>query len=397
MLVETKGSEWDDAGLVFFERERRVRFLYANVAERFCFPQQYAFYRGQVVEWMLDAGEVLRLERSTVHSAVSCFDEYFARNKGVSCNVWQLLASACILVAAKCEETESDPAVLHKLHALNAGFYSKSAIVRMEQELLRILEWDVVRVSAIPFIYYFMEIDMTSTMDTPMHDGWVCLSGKQGSEPARSKGVSTQADRRQGRSPLAYALLAESLRFADIALRASSIALSYRPSVVAAASILCASHQLPGSIEAGLRLGQFLSDAASDVQACLAGIEDLCQHQVSRRPILSSVKSSQSPRSVMELAAYLERTAASQENISGDAHEDSYLLSSESLFFDRTFYPSGAPKKRPRLCMPPPVVPFRGGGDGDHETSGLGLSSSSSALVPEEVDVMCSEELDDAL
>jgi len=50
MLVETKGSEWDDAGLVFFERERRVRFLYANVAERFCFPQQYAFYRGQVVE-----------------------------------------------------------------------------------------------------------------------------------------------------------------------------------------------------------------------------------------------------------------------------------------------------------------------------------------------------------
>ncbi|KAF6001282.1 hypothetical protein F1559_002401 [Cyanidiococcus yangmingshanensis] len=389
MSVASSEHGWDDTGFVFFEREQRVRFLLSDGGESCLVDDQYIEHRSDVVDWMVDAGEALRLERNTVHSAVSCFDEFFARRGCVDRGVWQLLASACMLVAAKCEETESDFSILSKLHALNYGMFPKLAMVRMEQELLRTLEWDVVRASAVQFIYYFMET------------GTVAAGAQLSFEQASVSGMFRRcsfSDKKCGdqlggyvrHSSHDYVLLAESLRLADLALRAACVSLFYRPSVIAAACIVCANAHLPVTCSLNQRLFQFLSDAGDDVQPCAAAIGDLCRSQSASVAKLERLKSSQSPRSVMEIGECLDGTVAFEESISGP-HGKKWNPTELGSSMENCICVSPHPSKRQRMNVPLPFTSL--GYIREHLPPGW-------CETPKEcagIDVACSEELDDSL
>jgi hypothetical protein len=389
MSAVSEENGWDDSGFVFFEREQRVRFLLSEGGQSNLIDDHYVQHRGDVIDWMIDAGEVLRLERNTVHNAVSCFDEFFARKGGVDRGVWQLLASACILVAAKCEETESASLILDKLHALNYGIFPKLAMVRMEQELLRTLEWDVIRTSAIQFIYYFLEISYISAGER-MSLGLASIPPERGLFNSVDENSLDQTGHKTSRSSPGQVLLAESLRLAGLALRATNVSLFYRPSVVAAACITSAKLHLSPTCVLNQKLLQFLADSSDDVQPCAAAIDDLCRGQSMTAVKHDCLRSSHSPRSVMEIGQCLDGTVVDEEVLPG-SNDKRWTPAALNMCSSNHICISDPQSKRQRLSLPPPCSVFD---DGDTR---LRSEHDFARETSTEIDVICSEQLDDSL
>ena len=135
--------------------------LYIDMKERqidYVSPETYSPnatylpYRRYLVDWMCDVGEKCRLHNSTVHVSVLFLDKIF-RCRDIPRGQWQLLATACISLAAKYEEAEEHcPQIpellcLTKLH--NAGHTSLS-FREGELQVLQFLGW---RLRAIPPIH----------------------------------------------------------------------------------------------------------------------------------------------------------------------------------------------------------------------------------------------------
>jgi hypothetical protein len=126
--------------------------MYRDMQERqidFVSPATYAPnasflpYRRYLVDWMSDVGEQCHLHNSTVHVSVLMLDKIF-RSAEIPRAQWQLLATACISVAAKYEEAEEHcpqiPDLLQLTKLSNAGHTSLS-FREGELEVLRHLGW----------------------------------------------------------------------------------------------------------------------------------------------------------------------------------------------------------------------------------------------------------------
>jgi hypothetical protein len=135
--------------------------MYQDMQDRqidFVSPSTYAPnasflpYRRYLVDWMSDVGEQCRLHNSTVHVSVLFLDKIF-RSAEIPRAQWQLLATACISVAAKYEEAEehcpSIPDLLQLTKLSNAGHTSLS-FREGELEVLRHLGW---RLRAVPALH----------------------------------------------------------------------------------------------------------------------------------------------------------------------------------------------------------------------------------------------------
>lgn len=112
----------------------------------------YLPYRRYLVDWMSDVGEQCRLHNSTVHVSVLYLDKIF-RSRDIPRGQWQLLATACISLAAKYEEAEEHcpqiPDLLHLTKLSNAG-HTSLTFREGELEVLRYLGW---RLRAVPAIH----------------------------------------------------------------------------------------------------------------------------------------------------------------------------------------------------------------------------------------------------
>ena len=62
-------------------------------------------YRRYLVDWMSDVGDQCRLHSTTIHVSV-LFLDLILRSTEIPRSQWQLLATACITIAAKYEEAE---------------------------------------------------------------------------------------------------------------------------------------------------------------------------------------------------------------------------------------------------------------------------------------------------
>jgi len=118
----------------------------------------YLPYRRYLVDWMSDVGEQCRLHSTTVHVSVLYLDKIF-RSAEIPRSQWQLLATACISVAAKYEEAEEHcpqiPDLLQLTKLAHAGHTSLS-FREGELEVLRRLGW---RLRAFPALHvggYFL-------------------------------------------------------------------------------------------------------------------------------------------------------------------------------------------------------------------------------------------------
>lgn len=141
--------------------------LFADMKERqvdFVSPDDYAPkasylpYRRYLVDWMSDVGEQCRLHNSTVHVSILMLDKIF-RSNNIPRSNWQLLATACISVAAKYEEAEEHcPPIpdLLQLTRLNAVGHTSLSFRDGEVEVLKYLGWRLRAVPPIHFIGYFL-------------------------------------------------------------------------------------------------------------------------------------------------------------------------------------------------------------------------------------------------
>jgi Cyclin, N-terminal domain/Cyclin, C-terminal domain len=118
----------------------------------------YLPYRRYLVDWMSDVGEQCRLHPSTVHVSILYMDKIF-RSREIPRGQWQLLATACISVAAKYEEAEEHcppiPELLRLTKLANAGHTSLS-FREGELEVLRYLGWKLRAVPPIHVIGYHL-------------------------------------------------------------------------------------------------------------------------------------------------------------------------------------------------------------------------------------------------
>jgi hypothetical protein len=118
----------------------------------------YMPYRRYLVDWMSDVGEQCRLHNSTVHVSILFLDKIF-RTRQIPRSQWQLLATACISIAAKYEEAEEHcppiPELLRLTKLVTAGHTSLS-FREGELEVLRHLGWKLRAVPPIHFCGYFL-------------------------------------------------------------------------------------------------------------------------------------------------------------------------------------------------------------------------------------------------
>jgi Cyclin, N-terminal domain/Cyclin, C-terminal domain len=103
----------------------------------------YQPFRRYLVDWMSDVGEQCRLHNSTIHVSILFLDRILGSTE-IPRSQWQVLATACISVAAKYEEAEEHcPPIpdLLQLTKLSAIGHTSLSFREGELEVLRHLGW----------------------------------------------------------------------------------------------------------------------------------------------------------------------------------------------------------------------------------------------------------------
>lgn len=135
--------------------ERQTNYVSPEVYSPYA---EYLPFRRYLVDWMSDVGEQCHLHNSTIHCSILFLDKIFRENN-VPRSKWQLIATACISVAAKYEEAEEHcppiPDLLHLTRLSQAGHTSLS-FREGEVEVLKYLNWTLRAVPPIHFLGYFL-------------------------------------------------------------------------------------------------------------------------------------------------------------------------------------------------------------------------------------------------
>lgn len=128
----------------------------------------YLPYRRYLVDWMSDVGEQCRLHTTTIHVSILFLDKIF-RTRDIPRSHWQLLATACLSIAAKYEEAEEDcPTIpdLLRLTKLCAVGHTSLSFREGEVEALRHLGWRLRAVPPLHVIGFFIAKGVTFVNDT---------------------------------------------------------------------------------------------------------------------------------------------------------------------------------------------------------------------------------------
>lgn len=118
----------------------------------------YLSFRRYLVDWMTNIGETFRLHDSTIHVSVLFLDKILRSRNDIPRGQWQLLATACISLAAKYEEAEEHcPHIPDLLQVTKLSSVGHTSLTFREGELdvLKILNWKLRAVPAIHFVGYF--------------------------------------------------------------------------------------------------------------------------------------------------------------------------------------------------------------------------------------------------
>lgn len=128
----------------------------------------YLPYRRYLVDWLSDVGEQFRLHNSTVHVSVLYLDKIF-RSTSVPRNEWQLVATACLSVAAKYEEAEEHcppiPDLLQLTKLASAG-HTSLTFRAGEVRVLEQLGWCLRAFPAIHVMGYYLSKGVCFEDDT---------------------------------------------------------------------------------------------------------------------------------------------------------------------------------------------------------------------------------------
>ena len=141
------GVQSEDCFQLMLERENLHRDYLPNA--------KWLQYRRVLVDWMCEAGDEFNLHLSTMHVSVMLLDRIL-HSVNVTRNKLQLVAIACILIAAKYEETEEAVPSLKDMDCYAEYDYGNEAIYNMEIHVLTKLNWCLGTATPLHFAGYFM-------------------------------------------------------------------------------------------------------------------------------------------------------------------------------------------------------------------------------------------------
>lgn len=206
----------------------------------------YQQHRAAVVDWMNQVGEVCALGNLTIHTAIG-FMDMFLDLIPIDGSRLQLVGAATLLIAAKIEEQEQNVPRVSTLHAYCGPTPTPpSFIPKVESLILNHLNWEMVVVTPVHFLDYYMI---------------VCLAP---SELMANSHLGNYADTR--------AYLAKMAEFLVDMCEHHSLYREYLPSIVASAAIGTARQMLKVTPVWSQSLQLITSHSLSDISQCMANI-----------------------------------------------------------------------------------------------------------------------------
>jgi cyclin A len=206
----------------------------------------YQQHRSATVDWLCQVGEVCMLGNLTIHTAIG-FMDMFLDIIPIDGSRLQLVAAASLLIAAKIEEQEHNIPRVSTLHAYcGATPTPPSFIPKVESLMLNHLNWEMVVVTPLHFLDYYM---------------LVCLSP---SELLANPHLSNFEDTR--------GYLAKMAEFLVDLCEHHSLYREYLPSIVAAAAIGTARQMLKITPVWSQALQLITSHTLADISQCMANI-----------------------------------------------------------------------------------------------------------------------------
>lgn len=217
-------GDWKELRDVMLERQHSLTPLGGTVG---ALDEEYVKRRAVLVEWMTQVTEdALKLAPLTKHMAVAYLDKAVLKLGGQYINPsrLQLMATACVLSAAKMEENFGEvPSVQELNHCCQYG-YSPQLIVKMESLLLDLLGWNLLVLTPRHFL--------------DLYDGGGALVVRPLEEFVENNTIPTDKVAVVQRYQRQFANF-----FVDLCLQEADF-VYFRPSVVAAAALASARRQL---------------------------------------------------------------------------------------------------------------------------------------------------------
>ncbi|XP_045149643.1 G1/S-specific cyclin-E1 isoform X2 [Echinops telfairi] len=104
-----------------------------------------------LLDWLMEVCEVYKLHRETFYLAQDFFDRYMATQENVVKTLLQLIGISTLFIAAKLEEIY--PPKLHQFAYVTDGACSGDDILRMELNIMKLLDLCVLDVGCLEFSY----------------------------------------------------------------------------------------------------------------------------------------------------------------------------------------------------------------------------------------------------
>eukprot|EP00808_Paulinella_micropora_P017193 g65963.t1 len=117
---------------------------------------QYVKYRRVVVDWMCEVGEEFQFATTTTHIAIKYLDRLLGTLEVAKARI-QLVAMACIFVAAKYDEPDDMLPTLAELNECAENAYTIDLIRDMESMVLKYLDWNLGVVVPLHFLSLWID------------------------------------------------------------------------------------------------------------------------------------------------------------------------------------------------------------------------------------------------
>lgn len=129
------------------------------------FTESYLKYRGVVMVWMIDVCEYFRLHITTSHMALAYLDR-IQPNERFSRFEWQILAIACIIIAAKYNEMEENVPPLKRIQDITQQEIPNDTFLYYELWALKKMGWKLNARVPSCFITAQIELGLFSEQET---------------------------------------------------------------------------------------------------------------------------------------------------------------------------------------------------------------------------------------
>jgi len=117
--------------------------------------EEYHKTRPVLVDWILDVGDYFGFHGATTHLAVAYLDQMLAK-LSIERNKLQLVATACLLIAAKLEEIPDKVPTVPDFNDRTLDTYSVDLIRTCERVVLNHLEWNLLLTTPRSMLDFFL-------------------------------------------------------------------------------------------------------------------------------------------------------------------------------------------------------------------------------------------------